>query len=147
MKIYQAKQGSLLISTDPALLQHKVIYEFLAQAYWAADRPVEVIDRSLAGSLCFGVYLADRQVGFSRVVSDYATFAWLCDVFIHADFRGQGLGTWMLQVVRSHPDLQNLRRWLLATRDAHGLYRKFSFRELQAPERFMEIVTPYPNEH
>jgi GNAT superfamily N-acetyltransferase len=110
----------------------------LGRAYWAKGRTPEVIARYLEHSLTFGIYHGELQIGLARVVSDYTTFAWLCDVFLHEDYRGQGLGKWLLQTVHSHPDLQGLRRWMLATRDAHGLYEQFGWTSLANPERWME---------
>ena len=134
----EARRDSLLISTDPALLDLDAICEFLGRTYWAQGRPRERIAASLQHSLVFGVYDGRRQVGLARVVTDYATFAWLCDVFIDEAYRGRGFGKWLMATILSHPDLQGLARFLLATRDAHGLYRQFGFATLGAPERWME---------
>lgn len=130
------------ISTDPARLQVDAIYDYLSRSYWATGRPRDVVIRSLAGSLCFGLYHADRQIGLVRVVTDRATFAYVCDVYVLDAYRGQGLGKWLMQVVTTHPDLQGLRRWSLATRDAHGLYRQFGFQNLAAPDAWMERFNP-----
>jgi GNAT superfamily N-acetyltransferase len=128
------------ISTDPDRLDIAVIHKFLAtDSYWAQNRPIEVVRRSIENSLTFGVYRDHRQVGFARVITDYATFAWLCDVFILPEQRGSGLGKWLVECVVSHPDIQPLRRLLLATRDAHELYRRYGgFTPLASPERWME---------
>jgi GNAT superfamily N-acetyltransferase len=107
------------------------------------EHPVELVRRSIENSLVFGVYADDEQVGFARVVTDYATFAYLADVFVLEAHRGRGLAKWMMEVITSHPRLQGFRRWMLATRDAHELYRKYGFAELERPEIFMEIVVPY----
>ncbi|RSK51103.1 GNAT family N-acetyltransferase [Hymenobacter rigui] len=135
------------ISTDPARLDVAVIHRYLTEdSYWACGIPLETVQRAIANSLNFGVYAPDgRQAGFARVVTDRATFAWLCDVFILPEFRGQGLSKQLMQTVWSHPDLQNQRRHLLATLDAHGLYRQFGFQELAAPERYLEVrrANPY----
>ena len=138
--IYETRKNNYLISTDPVKLQPDMIYAFLARAYWSQGRPTTVIDRSIKNSLCFGLYDGDQQIGFSRVVTDYATYAWLCDVFIHEDHRGRGLGKWLLACILAHPDLQYLKRWALATSDAHGLYRQFGFTELMNPEKHMELL-------
>ena len=135
------------ISTDSERLDIDVIHAFLVRSYWASQIPREIVERSIAHSLCFGVYhlIAEgevEQVGFARVISDYATFAYLADVFILENFRGSGLSKWLIECVRSHPDLQGLRRWLLATKDAHALYKQFGFHELAAPERWLEIARP-----
>jgi uncharacterized damage-inducible protein DinB/GNAT superfamily N-acetyltransferase len=137
------RRGDLLVSTDPALLDLGVIHRFLAdRSYWAAGRPLEVVRRSLANSLCFGLYEAGRQVGLARVVTDRATFAWLCDVFVLEPYRDRGLGKWLVECVLGHPALQGLRRFLLGTRDAHGLYRRFGFSPLADPTRFLEVIRP-----
>jgi len=130
------------ISTDKARLDVDLIHAFLSErAYWALGRSRALVETSIANSLCFGVYAGDQQVGFARVVTDCATFAWLCDVFILEAQRGRGLAKWLVEVIVAHPDLQGLRRMLLATRDAHELYRRFGgFTPLRAPERWMERV-------
>lgn len=137
-QIIEAHRDNFAISTDPARLDIDTIYDFLTRAYWAKGRTREVIARYLRYSLTFGLYDRTRQIGLARVVSDYTTFAWLCDVFIHEDYRGHGLGKWLIETVHSHPDLQGLRRWLLATRDAHGLYGQYGWTPLANPERWME---------
>ncbi len=140
--LLEVRRGNFTISTDPARLDLQVIAGFLSRSYWAATRPLETIERSLAHSLVFGLYEGGRQIGLARIVSDYATFAWLCDVFIHEDYRSQGLGKWLMQTVLSHPDLQGLRRLVLITRDAHGLYRQVGWSALHNPEGWMEILNP-----
>jgi GNAT superfamily N-acetyltransferase len=138
-----ARSGDFLISTDPALLDVPVIYEFLsARSYWAAGRPLDVVRRSLGNSLCFGLYDRQRQVGLARVVTDRATFAWLCDVFVLGEYRGRGLAKWLIGCVMAYPALQGLRRFLLGTRDAHGLYERYGFTSLADPTRFMEMFRP-----
>ena len=137
-QIIESHRESFTISTDPARLNIDAIADMLTRAYWAKGRTREVIARYLQYSLTFGVFEGNRQIGLARVVSDYTTFAWLCDVFIHEDFRGLGLGKWLLETVHSHPDLQGLRRWMLATRDAHGLYEQYGWTPLASPERWME---------
>jgi GNAT superfamily N-acetyltransferase len=136
-KIFEVKRYNFTISTDPSRLDVDRICGFLARSYWANDRPRERIERSLANSLVFGMYDETRQIGLARVVTDFATFAWLCDVFIEETYRGKNLGKWLMESVLSHPDLQGLRRWLLATRDAHGLYSRFGWAPLKNPERWM----------
>lgn len=136
------------ISTDRADLDVPLIHDFLSNStYWATGRKIEVVQRSIENSLCFGVFKHGddghkRQVGFARVVTDYATFAWVADVFILEAERGQGLGKWLTDVIVSHPDLQGFRRWVLATKDAHEVYRRVGFRELHRPERWMERPDP-----
>lgn len=130
------------ISTNKSELQINEIVSYLSRSYWATGRSKELIERSIENSLCFGLFYKDRQIGFARVISDLATFAYLCDVFVIEEFQGKSLGKWMMSVVMNHPDLQGLRRWMLATQDAHGLYRQYGFTELQNTERWMEIFTP-----
>jgi GNAT superfamily N-acetyltransferase len=132
------RRGEYLISTDRSLLDLGVVHGYLSASYWAAGVPEEVVRRSIENSLNFGVYRDAEQVGFARVVTDHATFAYLADVFVLEAHRGRGLGKWLVEVVLSHPDLQELRRWMLATRDAHELYRKYGFAELGRPGIFME---------
>ena len=120
-----------------------LIHDFLAnRSYWATGRPLEVVRRALANSLCFGLCERQRQVGLARVVTDRATFAWLCDVFVLEAYRGRGLSKWLIECVMSYPVLQGLRRILLGTRDAHGLYERFGFQPLADPARFMEVFRP-----
>jgi GNAT superfamily N-acetyltransferase len=140
--IDQWRRGEYLISTDPARLDIEVIHAFLSTSYWAPGRSVQTICRSIDNSLSFGIYKADRQVGFARVVTDYATIAWIADVFVLEEFRGQGLSKWLMEVIVSHPRLQGFRRWVLATKDAHEIYRKFGFAELNLPGRWMERHDP-----
>jgi GNAT superfamily N-acetyltransferase len=137
------RRSEFLISTDRARLDVGVIHDYLSnKSYWAKGRSVETVRRSIENSLAFGLYKGDEQIGFARVITDYATFAWLADVFVLEQFRGQGLGKWMVDCVISHPQLQGFRRWVLATKDAHELYRPFGFAELSRPERWMERPDP-----
>jgi GNAT superfamily N-acetyltransferase len=128
------------LSTDPSRLDVPLIHEFLCHhAYWALGRDRQVVERSIAGSLCFGAYGRDgRQVGFARAVTDRATFAWLADVFVLADHRGRGISKSLVHAALEHPDLQGLKRWVLGTRDAHELYARFGFVPLVEPQRWME---------
>ena len=132
------KQDKFIISDDLSRLDIDVICEFLSRSYWANKRPRDAIEKSIQFSLNFGVYDGNDQIGFARVVTDRAVFAYLCDVFIHEEYRGQALGKWMMQCILAHPDLQGLRRWCLLTQDAHGLYEQFGFTELKDPIRWME---------
>jgi GNAT superfamily N-acetyltransferase len=118
------------------------VHGFLSTSYWSPGLPIEVLRRAIAGSLCFGLYHGNAQVGFARVVTDKATFAYLCDVFVLEEHRGKKLGRWLMESVASHPDLQGLRRFVLVTRDAHGLYEQFGFRPLSRPEGYMELHRP-----
>jgi GNAT superfamily N-acetyltransferase len=130
------------ISCDKAELDLHVIHGFLSQSYWARGVPIEVVRRSIENSLCFGVYRETEQVGFARVITDYATFAYLADVFVVEPHRGRGLGKKLVAAILAHPELQGLRRWMLVTRDAHELYRLAGFSALAHPERHMEITRP-----
>lgn len=103
-----------------------------------------MVEKSIQGSLCFGIYHDENQIGFARVISDMASFAYLADVFVDEIYRGRGLSKWLMEVILSHPDLQGLRRFMLATRDAHGLYKQFGFSQLSLPERWMQIHNPHP---
>jgi GNAT superfamily N-acetyltransferase len=127
------------ISTDPNRLDLEVIHSFLSRSsYWAQGRPYSVVQKSVQNSLCFGLYQGPQQVGFARVVTDYATFAWLCDVFILEAHRGRGLGKWLIECVVTYPELSELRLFLLATRDAHELYRRFGgFDVVKSRQRWM----------
>jgi len=128
------------VSTEKAALDEDVIHRFLEGSYWARGIPRAIVERSIRNSLCFGLYAGNAQVGFARVVTDGATFAYLADVFVLEEHRGRGLASWMIECVLAHPDLQGLRRWSLATLDAHGLYRRFGFQTPAHPELLMEIV-------
>jgi GNAT superfamily N-acetyltransferase len=130
-------RDNFTISDEPERLRPEVIVQYLARAYWSNQRPRAVIEKSLKHSLCFGVYENQTQIGFARVVTDHATFAYLADVFILESHQGHGLGKWLVQTILEHPDLQGLRRWMLATRDAHGLYAQFGFTALENPDRYM----------
>lgn len=130
------------ISTDPARLDRDLIHRFLAdESYWARGVTREVVDRSIEFSLCFGAYAGGRQVGFARVVTDRATFAWLADVFVVGERRGAGVGKRLVEAALGHPELQGIRRWMLGTADAHGLYRRYGFADVRFPERFLTIET------
>ncbi len=130
------------LSTDPARLDLNVIHGFISQSYWAKGMPRELVDRMVKNSLCFGVYHATGQVGFARVISDYTTFAYVADVFVLSEHRGRGLSKALVQAILAHPDLQQLRRWMLVTLDAHGLYEQHGFKPVAHPERHMEIHQP-----
>jgi len=130
------------ISTEKEKLDINLIHSFLNRTYWAEGISKEIIRRSIEGSLCFGVYEKDKQVGFARMITDKATFAYLADVFIIEEYRGRGLSKWLMEVIMSHPDLQGLRRMILATKDAHGLYKQFGFTPLINVDRWMHILDP-----
>lgn len=132
------RRAEFELSTDPARIDLAVVHAFLTQSYWAAGIPLETVERSIRNSLCFGIYTGNRQVGFARVITDRATYAYLGDVFVLPEYRGKGLAKWMMECIIGHPDLHGLRRWSLLTRDAHGLYQQFGFTEIKSPERWME---------
>lgn len=132
------EQGEYTISTERGRLDMDVIQGFLSGSYWAAGIPRAVVERSIEHSLPFGVYHGTRQVGFARVISDYTTFAYIGDVFVIEEYRGRGLSKWLVEMIVGHPELQGLRRWILMTRDAHGLYQKVGFTPSHTPERLME---------
>ena len=140
MTIEQYERPPYTISTDPERLEVAAIQRYLATSYWAEDIPIEVVRRSIQGSLCFGLYGPGGQVGLVRVITDRATFAYLCDVYVLEEHQGKGLGRWLLDCVMASPQLQGLRRWMLVTRNAHGLYRPAGFGVTAHPESVMEIV-------
>jgi len=141
--VTEYRRGEFLVSTDPERLSLDVVHGFLTNCYWAKGIPREVVERSIEHSLCFGIYEANgAQVGFARVISDFATIAYIGDVFVLDSHRGRGLGKWLMQCITQHPSLQNLRRWILTTRDAHGLYSQFGFTPVKSPERYMELHRP-----
>jgi GNAT superfamily N-acetyltransferase len=145
MNAHEIREHDWLISDDKSLLDRALIHSFLSErSYWAKGVPRETVERSIENSICFGVYRTGKQVGFARVVSDCATFAWLADVFIVEDQRGRGLGKRLVAAILAHPSFQGLRRFLLGTLDAHGLYAQFGFGPLTQIERFMEIRNPNP---
>ena len=136
------RKEDFVISTDRSRLNIEFIHKFLSnQAYWAIGRSFEVVQQAIENSLNFGLFHGTQQIGFARVVTDYATFAWIADVFIIDEYRGRGLGVWLIGIITSHPQLQGFRRWILATRDAHELYRRFGFNELADPQRYMERMS------
>jgi GNAT superfamily N-acetyltransferase len=137
-----AGRADFVVSTDKARLDRKLIHRFLTGCYWATGIPRETVDRSIEHSLCFGLYRGEQQIGFARVISDFATYAYLGDVFVIEKFQGQGLSKLLLKSILEHPDLRGLRRWSPVTRDAHGLYAQFGFQPVKSPERHMEIHDP-----
>jgi GNAT superfamily N-acetyltransferase len=136
------QRGAYALSTDPSRLDLGAMHDFLSGSYWSPGLPMAVLQRAVANSLCCGLYHGGAQVGFARMVTDRATFAYLADVYVLPEHRGQGLSKWMVGFVLAHPDLQGLRRLMLATRDAHGLYAGLGFQPLAHPDRLMEIVRP-----
>ena len=137
------QEGEFTISTERAKLQIDEIQRFLTEeSYWARERTREQTETAIKNSLPFGVYKGENQIGFARVVSDFATFAYLGDVYILEEFRGLGLSKWLMETIVEYPELQGLRRWILATKDAHTLYEKYEFASLRFPERWMEKTAP-----
>lgn len=143
MNNHEYQKDEFTISTDNSRLQIDVIQKFLVEdSYWAQNRTLEQTQIAIENSLCFGLYHGEIQIGFARVVTDFATFAYIGDVFVLEEFRGKGLSKWLMEVMINHPRLQGLRRWILATKDAHGLYSQFGFHGLKFPERWMELPAP-----
>ena len=136
------RHGEYIISTDTQLLDISAIHSYLTTSYWAENIPFEIVKKSIEHSLNFGVYTQGKQIGFARVITDYATYAYIGDVYILEDFRRQGLSKWLMRVIADHPELRGLRRWTLLTQDAHGLYRKTGFTSLRNPELYMEKANP-----
>jgi N-acetylglutamate synthase-like GNAT family acetyltransferase len=145
-QMIETHRDNFTISTDPARLDLDAIVDMLTRAYWAIGRPRERTERAVQNSLVFGVYQGDKQIGLARVVSDYSIFAYLCDVFIHEDYRAHGLGKWLIQTIMEHPDLKEMRRWVLVTTDAHGLYRQFGFTSIDEPDHWMQNFKRFPDE-
>jgi GNAT superfamily N-acetyltransferase len=140
--IVEVSRGNYLISTDRSRLDARAIHAYLTRSYWGRGIPLEAVGESIAGSLCFGLYLESEQVGLARVITDATTFAYLCDVYVLEEHRGKGLSKWLVETVLDHPSLRGLRRFVLVTRDAHGLYRRYGFRPLSESRLYMEIVRP-----
>lgn len=144
MNSFEVQHGDYLVTTDSSRLDVDVIYSYLSQSYWAAGIPRHIVEKSIDNSLCFGVFHQQAQVGFARLVTDMATFAYLADVFILPEYRGKGLSKWLMEVIHSHPELQTLRRWMLATRDAHGLYSQFGWVTLTEDSAKTIMLIPNP---
>ncbi len=140
--ILEEHRGNFTVTSDLSRMDLNVVHGYLSRAYWCEGLPRETLEQAMRSSICFGVFEGEKQVGFARVVSDRTTFAYVCDVFVLESHQGKGLGTWLMQCVVRHPELQGLRRWHLTTRDAHSLYRKVGFTLLSKPERHMEVFTP-----
>jgi GNAT superfamily N-acetyltransferase len=144
MDTYFTEQvGTYTVSDDPSRLDVKAMHAYLRRAYWSEEIPLEVVERATRGSLCIGAYDAGgAQVGLARFISDFATFAYVCDVYVLEEHRGQGLSKAMMAMASSHPKLQGLRRWTLVTNDAHGLYAQYGFKPIAHSDRFMERIVP-----
>jgi GNAT superfamily N-acetyltransferase len=139
MVIQEFTKDDYLISTDPDKLQLNEIHNFLSNSYWAKDIPLKKVEKSIENSFCFGVYKGGIQIGFARLVTDFSTFAYLADVFILEEYRGNGLSKWLMKTILDYSELRGLRSWMLKTLDAHGLYTQFGFNEPEFPDRVMEF--------
>jgi GNAT superfamily N-acetyltransferase len=140
-EVFERHREGFTVSTDPARIDARAVHAYLSEeSYWARGVPFDVVERSLQHSLCFGLYDADTQIGLARVITDHATFAYLCDVYVATSHQGNGLGKWLMECVMEYPSLQRLRRFMLRTKDAHGLYRRYGFTETTEPERWLELV-------
>lgn len=137
--IFDAQKNDYRISTDRSKLDLLLIHDFLKNSYWAKNISYEKVKKSIENSLCFGLFEKEKQIGFARVITDYSRIAYLADVFVLESYRKFGLGKWLVETLMKHPDLQDLTKWILVTKDAHELYRKFGFENLHAPESYMEI--------
>lgn len=142
MSAFERSRDTFRITTDVAAMDAGAIHAYLTRSYWAEGISRPLVEKSMAGSLCFGLLEAGRQIGFARVITDRATYAYLCDVYVLDEYRGRGLGRWMMDQLLQHPDLQGLRRFGLVTRDAHGLYERCGFGPLASPAGHMEIARP-----
>ena len=134
---YTVEKNNYFISTDKSKIDIEYVHGFLSQSYWSPGVPIKVVKKAMKGSLCFGVYYQDKQIGYARIVTDRATFAYLADVFIDENYRGKGLGKWLVEAILAHPHLRGLRRILLAIKDAHKLYEQCGFTSVSNPERYM----------
>lgn len=143
-QIVEAQRERFTISTDPERLDIDRIADMLSRAYWAVGRPPARTRRALQNSLVFGLYEGERQVGLARVITDYSIFAYLCDVFIQEEYRAHGLGKWLIETILAHPDLRDVRRWVLVTNDAHELYKKYGFGTIEDPQHWMQKLQPLP---
>jgi GNAT superfamily N-acetyltransferase len=141
------RKENFSITTDRSAMDIDFIHHFLTNSYWSEGIAKEIVLQSIEGSLCFGVFDNEKHIGFARMITDCATFAYLADVFIDEAYRGKGLSKWLMETIMAHPDLQGLRRIMLATRDAHGLYKQFGFTPLNNPERWMQIHDPDVYKH
>lgn len=136
------EKRDFLITDNREDLDPQLIHQFLHDSYWAKEIPKKIVTKSIENSLCFGLFHNDKQIGFGRAITDRATFAYLADVFVIEQYRGCGLGKWLITCIKAHPDLKNLRRWMLVTTDAQGLYERYGFSPLPNPKNYMEISTP-----
>ena len=135
----QQIKGEFLLTDDRSKMQVEEIQAYLSRSYWAENIPIKTVKKSIAHSHCFGIFHHERQIAFARVITDYATYGYLADVYVLEEYRKRGLSKWMMQCIMEHPQLQGFRKWMLGTRDAHGLYAKFGFAPVKNPERIMHI--------
>lgn len=142
--VFELAKDGLVLTTDPDRIDFESVFSFLSTTYWARNRPREMFATAIRNSLCFGLYDGARQIGFARAITDRATFAYLADVYVLPEFRGRGLGRWMVESILRHPELKSLRRWCLVTQDQHELYVKCGFVAAKHPEHYMERLQPYP---
>ena len=139
-EIFEERKNNFIISTDKSKLDINIIFDYLTNSYWAEGIPLETVKTSIANSVCFGIYENNKQIGFARVITDKATIGYIGDVFILESHQGKGLSKWLMECIMNHPELQIFRRWVLLTRDAHELYRKYGFKQLSKPEHYMELT-------
>ena len=142
MENFRVKRGEYEITTDKGKLDFDVIHGFLSQSYWSSGIPMDTVKKAAQNAVTFGIYHGKQQVGYARVITDFTTFAYLADVFIVENERGKGLSKWLVETILAAPFLQGLRRWMLATRDAHGLYQQYGFTPLENPDIFMQVNRP-----
>ncbi len=145
-QIFETRQNQFIISDDPKRLDMNAAYDMLSRSYWAAARPREKNELGFQNSHVFGVYNGTKQIGVARVITDYSIFAYLCDVFIEDEYRGQGLGKWLIETILEHPNLKEVRRWLLVTDDASTLYARYGFEPLPEAEKWMQRLRPFAGE-
>ncbi|KAA3616654.1 MAG: N-acetyltransferase [Calditrichaeota bacterium] len=137
-KIYEVKDGDFIVSNNPEKLDIDVVHGFLTTSYWSAGIEQKVVERAIRGSVCFGLYHLKTQIGFARVITDFISFGYLADVFILEEYQGKGLGSFLIKTIKNHPSLAQLRKWMLATKDAHSFYEKFDFIAIPNPQDYME---------
>ena len=138
----QFENDGYLISTDKSKLDYEVVHNFITNSYWAKGISFQAVKKGIENSLCFGVFEKESQIGFARVITDFSRLAHLADVFILKEYRGLGLGKWLMENIMNHPELHSIKKWTLLTEDAHELYGQFGFQNLKNPEIYMELIKP-----